>query len=86
MREIISLGLRPGVVAYTTLLNAYGVAGDVAAAHKVLRDMKAAGVPPNNFTYSSLMAFYSQAGDVSKILVSLACTFLPNIFWHVFFL
>ena len=88
MREIISLGLRPGVVAYTTLLNAYGVSGDVAAAHKVLHDMKAAGVPPNNFTYSSLMAFYSQAGNVSKILVSLSCSFMPGCcfvfgFFHV---
>lgn len=76
MRELSSLGLRPGVVIYTTLLNAYGVAGDVAAAHQVLRDMRAARVPPNNFTYSSLMAFYSQAGNVPKILVS-----PPRSFW-----
>ena len=79
MREIISLDLRPGVVVYTTLLNAYGVSGDVAAAHKVLHDMRAAGVQPNNFTYSSLMAFHSQAGNVSRILVSPLCSFLQNV-------
>lgn len=77
MRELSSLGLRPGVVIYTTLLNAYGVAGDVAAAHQVLHDMRAAGVPPNNFTYSSLMALYSLAGNLPKILVG-----PPHSFWH----
>ena len=91
MREIISLNLRPGVIAYTTLLNAYGVSGDVAAAHQVLHDMKAAGVQPNNITYSSLMAFHSQAGNVSRNLVSNLCSFLHiplNVFvlsckWHI---
>lgn len=81
MREIISLNLRPGVVVYTTLLNAYGVSGDLAAAHKVLLDMKAAGVQPNNFTYSSLMTFHSQAGQVSSILVSLLCRFLHSVLY-----
>ena len=70
MREIINLGMRPGVVIYTTLLNAYGMSGDAAAANKVLHDMKAAGVPPNNFTYSCLMGFHSQAGNIPKVLVS----------------
>ena len=81
MREIFSLNLRPGVVVYTTLLNAYGVAGDLAAAHKVLHDMKAAGVQPNNFTYSSLMALHSQAGQVSRILVSLLCSCLHSVLY-----
>lgn len=79
MREIISLNLRPGVVVYTTLLNAYGMSGDMAAAHKVLHDMKAAGVQPNNLTYSSLMAFHSQAGNVPRILVSLMCSVLHSL-------
>lgn len=81
MRELSSLGLRPGVVIYTTLLNAYGVAGDVAAAHQVLHDMRAARVPPNNFTYSSLMALYSQAGNVPKILVSPLCSLWRDAFF-----
>ncbi|KAL0052674.1 hypothetical protein WJX82_005877 [Trebouxia sp. C0006] len=67
MREMGSLGIAPGVVCYTTLLNAYGTAGDMPAAQQVLTDMIAAGVKPNSITYTSLMGYYSQLGDVTKI-------------------
>ena len=70
MREMASLGINPGVVCYTTLLNAYGTAGDVAAAQQVLTDMIAVGVKPNSITYTSLMGYYSQLGDVAKIQAS----------------
>lgn len=63
-------GVAPGVVSYTSLLNAYGQAGDLAAAHQLLREMQAGGVHPNHFTYTSLMGYYSQRGDVAKVQAS----------------
>ena len=77
VREMRQAGLPLGVVIYTSLLNAYARAGDVAAAQQVLQDMKAAGVKPNNHTYSSLMAAHSQLGDVSSVMVS--CPALPAL-------
>ena len=62
-------GVQPGVVAYTTLLNAYGAAADMSAAHQVLQDMQAAGIQPNSVTYTSLMGYHSQLGDVTKVQV-----------------
>lgn len=82
IHEMKALGMRPDVVVYSILLNAYLVSEDAVAAHQVLQDMKAAGVKPNNYTYGSLMAFHSQFGSVSKVQVShllpnhlLQCTF-----------
>ena len=69
LREMSDSGIKPGVVTYTTLLNAYGAAEDVIMAHQVLRDMPAAGVQPNNVTYTSLMGHYSRLGDVAKVKV-----------------
>ena len=70
IREMAGSGVAPGVVCYTTLLNAYGAAGDMAAAHQVVTDMRAAGVKPNHVTYTSLMGYYSQHGDVARVQAS----------------
>ena len=87
MREMGSLGITPGVVCYTTLLNAYGTAGDMPAAQQVLTDMIAAGVKPNSITYTSLMGYYSQLGDVAKIqashAVSSICSLYSQPVWEV---
>lgn len=80
MREMASLGISPGVVCFTTLLNAYGTAGDVAAAQQVLTDMIAAGVKPNSITYTSLMGYYSQLGDVAKIQASHAVNRICSLY------
>lgn len=69
-------GIAPGVVCFTTLMNAYGLAGDIPAAHQVLEDMRDAGIQPNQITYTSLMGYYSQLGDVAKVQAGfLACCF-----------
>ncbi len=82
-----SIGIAPGVVCYTTLLNAYGAAGDMAAAQQVLTDMIAAGIKPNSITYTSLMGYYSQLGDVAKIqashAVSSICSLYSQPVWEV---
>ena len=82
MREMASLGITPGVVCYTTLLNAYGTAGDMAAAQQVLTDMIAAGVKPNSITYTSLMGYYSQLGDVTKIQASHAVSSICSLYFR----
>jgi pentatricopeptide repeat protein len=49
-------GCPPNVVIYTSLLSAYGAAGDVGSAEGVLRNMQAVGCPPNSRTYTELMS------------------------------
>lgn len=56
LERMRAAGCPPNVVAYTSLLSAYGAAGDAAAAEDVLRRMQAAGCPPNSRTYTELMS------------------------------
>ena len=53
--EAKAAGHQPNVVMYTTLINAYGRAGQLQAAIAVLDEMQAAGVSPNSMTYTSVM-------------------------------
>ncbi|CAI5499415.1 unnamed protein product [Closterium sp. Naga37s-1] len=60
--EGTSKELEAGVRAYTTVLAAYGKAGNVEQMEAVARGMEARGVPPDLFTYNALIGGYARAG------------------------
>lgn len=56
--EAKAAGLQPSIIMYTTLVDAYGGAGQLQAASAVLADMQAAGVAPTVWTYACMMRWY----------------------------
>ncbi|CAI7906900.1 unnamed protein product [Closterium sp. NIES-53] len=60
--EGTSKELEAGVRACTTVLAAYGKAGNVEQMEAVARGMEARGVPPDLFTYNALIGGYARVG------------------------
>ena len=69
LEEAKGAGMRPNTVMYTTLLNAYGQAGQLQAATDVLAEMQQAGVEPEPRTYTSLLSWW----DPQLLMRVLAC-------------
>lgn len=55
LEEAKAAGVRPNAVMYTSLLNAYGRAGQLQSAADVFREMQQDGVQPPARAYTSLM-------------------------------
>lgn len=71
--KIKASSTRPDVVAYTMLLRAYGMEGDLAKAFNVVKAMAAArpAVPPNIVTYNALITCANEAGRPDAALRAL---------------
>jgi len=66
LSEMLSEGVAPSVVSYTTVLHAHARNGDVEAAERGLERMLEAGVEANVVSYSALLGACVKAGDIGR--------------------
>ena len=78
--EIISVGVQPNVVTYSTLIN---LADTYAEGRKILDEMVAAGVKPNVVTYNTLINLAGAGAGGRKILDEMvAAGVKPDVFTY----
>ncbi|KAK9925624.1 hypothetical protein M0R45_022895 [Rubus argutus] len=64
----MSNGLKPNVITYSTLIDAFCKEGMMQEAIKIFMDMKRVGISSNEFTYTSLINASCKAGYLSQTL------------------
>ena len=63
--DMESLGIKPDVASYTSLLDHWANQGDVELSEKVLEKMTRQGVAPDERTFGALVKAYARARDPS---------------------
>ena len=67
-------GLRPDIVSYTSLLNAYGRSAQPEKAREVFNEMRKNSCKPNKVSYNALIDAYGSAGLMLKEAISTLLT------------
>ncbi|VVA25786.1 PREDICTED: pentatricopeptide [Prunus dulcis] len=56
----------PDVILYTSLVNGWCRAGNIAEAERIFRDMRTAGINPNVYTYSIVIDALCRCGQITR--------------------
>jgi pentatricopeptide repeat protein len=62
------VGVMPNDYAFTTMISAYGKAGNYSKAIELLDQMQATGVEPSVVTYNAVISACARAGDGQRAL------------------
>ncbi len=63
MKSLVSLGLKPDIVTYNSLLQSYVKSNRLREAETIFEKMIVANIPPGAITYNTLISGYAKIGN-----------------------